>query len=234
MDVSQIKLFSTHEHACSYLEGKMATTVFVDPTLQINGETYSELSDFGFRRSGAHLYRPRCRECQACIPVRIPVTDFKPNRSQKRCAKRNSDVSVHQVNNIDSDEHYALYEQYITERHADGDMFPPSREQYTEFLSSEWGVTQYLEFRVEDRLIAVAVSDKLDRGLSAIYTFFAPAEHSRSLGTFAVLKQIERSGQLGLPYLYLGYWIRDCTKMNYKTQFRPLQMFVQQTWLTLL
>lgn len=234
MDISQIKLFSTHEHPCSYLPDKMATTVFVDPTLNIDRKVYGELSDFGFRRSGRHIYRPRCRQCQACIPVRIPAPEFQPSRAQKRCLNRNRDITLHWVDNIDSDEHYGLYERYICQRHADGDMHPPSREQYQDFLSAEFGTTEYIELRSGPKLMALAVCDRLERGLSAIYTFYEPSESSRSLGVLAVLKQIELCQQLGLPFLYLGYWIRDCQKMSYKTQYRPLQMFVQQTWLTLL
>lgn len=233
MDISQIKLFSTHEHPCSYLEDQLATTVFVDPTLRLDAEAYSELSDFGFRRSGQHLYRPRCRQCQACIPVRIPVAQFQANRSQKRCLKRNAAVTTNIVDSIATDEHFDLYRRYIDARHADGDMYPPSRSQYEEFLSSEWGVTRYIEYRLDDELIAVSVSDQLDQGLSAIYTFYAPEHPNRGLGVLGVLKQIELCKELGLPFLYLGYWVRDCKKMNYKTLYRPLQLLIQQNWLTL-
>jgi arginyl-tRNA--protein-N-Asp/Glu arginylyltransferase len=232
MDISAIKLYATHEHACSYLKDRSATTIFVDPALPINGHIYSELSDFGFRRSGKHIYRPNCRSCHACIPVRIPVSAFQPTRAQKRCVKRNADITTRVLRNIGTDEHYALYARYIEQRHSDGDMYPPSREQYEDFLSSEWGVTRYLEFRAQGKLVGVAVSDQLDQGLSAIYTFFEPSEANRSLGVLAVLQQIELAAQLKLPYVYLGYWIRECAKMRYKAQYRPLQMFINSHWLT--
>lgn len=233
MDESKIKLFSTHEHPCSYLDDKLATTLFVDPTHQVDRPLYSELSDLGFRRSGQHLYRPRCRNCEACIPVRIPVTSFIPTRSQKRCFKRNKDIQITWVDDISTEEHYALYAAYIEARHYDGDMFPPSREQYNDFLTSEWGVTRYIEMRLQDRLVAVAVCDRLEQGISAIYTYYDPSLPSRSLGVFAVLVQIEHCRALALPFVYLGYWIRDCDKMNYKTQYRPLQMLLQRSWVTL-
>lgn len=232
MDISSIKLYATHEHPCSYLKDRSATTIFVDPLLSMNGRIYSELSDFGFRRSGSHVYRPNCRNCHACIPVRIPVSLFKPNRAQRRCIKRNIDVSTCVVSSIATNEHYSLYERYISARHADGDMFPPTRDQYHDFLSAEWEVTRYLELRHGGKLIGVAVSDRLDQGLSAIYTFFDPEEDSRSLGVLAVLRQIELASTLGLPYVYLGYWIRECDKMRYKSQYRPLQMFINNNWLT--
>jgi arginine-tRNA-protein transferase len=230
MDISSIRLYATHEHPCSYLKGRSATTIFVDPMLTMNGRIYSELSDFGFRRSGAHVYRPNCRNCQACIPVRIPVALFQPNRAQKRCMKRNEDVITTLTDDINTDEHYALYESYINSRHADGDMYPPSRDQYEDFLSAEWGVTRYIEFRASGRLLGVAVSDRLDQGLSAIYTFFKPDEPSRSLGVLAVLRQVELAQALKLPYVYLGYWIRECDKMRYKNQYRPLDMFINNSW----
>lgn len=233
MDISSIKLYATHEHPCSYLKDRSATTIFVDPMLAMNGRIYSELSDFGFRRSGAHVYRPNCRSCQACVPVRIPVDLFQPSRAQKRCIKRNQDVVTVLTANINTDEHYALYESYINSRHADGDMYPPTRDQYEDFLSSEWGVTRYIELRLDGELLAVAVSDRLDQGLSAIYTFFKPDEQPRSLGVLAVLRQVELAKSMNLPYVYLGYWIRECGKMRYKNQYRPLDMFINNTWLTI-
>lgn len=232
MDVSSLKLYATHEHPCSYLRNKMATTVFIDPDAEINKKSYSELSDFGFRRSGKHIYRPHCRLCQACVPVRIPVASLRQSRSHKRCLKRNSDAELRIVPTIQTDEHYALYERYIVGRHSDGDMYPPSRDQFHDFLSSEWGTTRYLEWRTDGKLLAVAVTDELEQGLSAIYTFYDPDQDDRSLGTFAILQQTEMARRLNLPYVYLGYWIKECEKMRYKTRFKPLQMYVNNHWLT--
>lgn len=230
---TSIKLFATQPHGCSYLPEQEAKTIFIDPELEVDQNIYTQLSDSGFRRSGASLYRPHCGDCQACISVRVPVAEFKPTRNQKRCLKRNSDVEVTAVTNIDSDEHYQVYEQYINNRHSDGDMYPATREQYQGFLTSEWGCTRYLEMRVEGKLIGVAVSDQLDNALSAIYTFFDYREDKRSLGRFAVLHQIERAKQLGIDFLYLGYWIKQCEKMSYKTQYRPIELLIEQQWLRL-
>ena len=229
-NLSSIRLFATHPHDCSYLPGEEATTVFVDPATEIDAELYSRLSELGFRRSGRHLYRPRCESCQACVPARIPVADFKPDRRQKRCLKRNQDLVVCEVGNIASDEHYQLYEAYINGRHADGDMYPPSREQFDSFLTNEWGVTRFLEFRLEGKLLAVAVTDQLDNGLSAVYTFYDPEQTRRSLGVFAVLHQVQRAYAAGLPAVYLGYWIKQCHKMAYKIDYRPLDLLVQNHW----
>lgn len=232
-DLSNLKLFATAPHPCSYLEGEEATTVFIDPKAAIDTPLYTELSQMGFRRSGEHLYRPHCANCQACVSCRIPVALFRPTRSQRRCLSRNQDLDISLVDSIATDEHYQLYEDYIQRRHRDGDMYPPSRAQYESFLSRAWGLTRYLEYRHQDRLVGLAVCDLLEDGLSAIYTFFDPSEHSRSLGVFAILSQIEKARQLNLPYVYMGYWIRQCQKMSYKTHYRPLELLVNKRWLRL-
>jgi len=232
-DLSTLKLFATQPHPCSYLEGEEATTVFVDPEAKIDRGLYSQLSLLGFRRSGAHLYRPQCSSCQACMSCRIPVTIFKPNRSQRRCWQKNQDITIGVAERIDTLEHYSLYSRYIESRHQDGDMFPPSEEQYKAFLTSEWGSTQYLEFRLYGELVGVSVCDQLDDGLSAVYTFYAPEHHERSLGKFAILAQIHKAHTLGLGYVYLGYWIKQCEKMNYKIQYRPLELLINRRWMRL-
>ena len=232
-DLSTLKLFATQPHPCSYLEGQEATTVFVDPEARVDQSLYSQLSQLGFRRSGAHLYRPQCLRCQACISCRIPVQLFKPNRSQRRCWRMNQDLELRIAKSINTAEHYDLYASYIEARHNNGDMFPPSEEQYNAFLTSEWNLTHYIEFRLEGRLIGVSVCDQLDDGLSAVYTFYTPEEDARSLGKFAILAQIDKARRLGLDYLYLGYWIKECNKMNYKIQYRPLDLLVNRRWMRL-
>lgn len=229
----QIKLYSTLPHPCSYLPDEVAMSLFVDPNMEMTGGIYTQLSRMGFRRSGAHVYRPCCQACNACRSIRIPVQKFIPNRQQRRVWKKNSDVDMYAVKAIDSDEHYKLYERYIRERHADGDMFPPSPEQFQSFLLSANGFTQFIELRIKERLVAVAVIDQLDDGLSAVYTFFDPDLEQRSLGVLAVLWQIERCRQLGVPYLYLGYWIKSCRKMSYKLHYRPVELLVGQRWISL-
>ncbi len=227
-DLSELRFFATHEHDCGYLPEQQARTIFVDPEAEIDAELYSELSDLGFRRSGPHIYRPHCGACKACIPIRLPVSDFAPTRSQKRCLKRNAALKVRKVDKISSPKHYALYERYINLRHADGDMYPPSFEQYTEFLTKEWNVTEFLEFYDGERLVAVSVIDHLQAGISAIYAFFDPDDTKRSLGVFL----IQRAQAMRLPYVYLGYWIKSCQKMRYKVDYRPFQIFVDKQWIT--
>jgi len=232
-DLSTLKLFATQPHPCSYIDGEQATTVFVDPEAHIDVTLYSQLSLLGFRRSGGHLYRPQCSNCQACMSCRIPVSLFKANRSQRRCWQKNQDIQVSPTERIDTLEHYNLYARYIESRHQDGDMYPPSEEQYKAFLTSEWGSTRYLEFRLEGELIGVSVCDYLEDGLSAVYTFYNPKLNERSLGKFAILAQIHKAQEMGLSYVYLGYWIKQCEKMNYKTDYRPLELLVNRRWLRL-
>ncbi len=230
MSSTQLMLFVTQPHPCSYLENQEATTAFVDPQQTIDQQLFTRLAEMGFRRSGAHVYRPHCAQCHSCIPARLPVQAFKPNRNQLRCLKRNEDLHIKQMHSIDTDECYALYERYINTRHGDGDMYPASREQYQQFLCAQWPGSFYLCYYSGDRLLAVSVCDRFSNGYSAVYTFFEPEAQSRSLGVYAVLNQIARAQLEGLDYLYLGYWIKDCAKMRYKISYRPIELLLNGQW----
>ncbi|MEX2963594.1 arginyltransferase [Microbulbifer sp. TYP-18] len=228
--LDSVRLLATLPHPCGYLPDREATTVFIDPQTPVDRRLYSRLSELGFRRSGSYLYRPQCADCRACVPTRIPVNLFRPNRGQRRCWRRNSDLEALQVQSIDTDEHYELYARYIENRHADGEMYPPSRQQLRDFLIPAWDSTCYVEFRAQGRLVATAVTDLLIAGMSAIYTFFDPEERQRGLGNYCILYQIQWARQLGLDSLYLGYWIEQCDKMAYKRQFRPVEMLRGNHW----
>jgi len=232
-DLSELRLFATRPHRCSYLPEQEATTVFVDPDAKMSGATFSRLSQLGFRRSGSHVYRPKCESCDACIPLRIPVELFVASRRQKRCLKINADLEISFKDSIDNDEYFQLYKKYIETRHADGDMHPPTRDQYLDFLTSEWGITRFVEFRHQQRLIMISVIDELNNGVSAIYAFFDPELRKRSLGVFNILYLIMWAQELALPYVYLGYWIKTCQKMSYKADYRPCQIFVNNQWGTI-
>ena len=225
--------FATPPHNCSYLPDREATTMFVDPRANIDKKLYSQLTALGFRRSGSHYYRPHCEHCNACIPVRLKTAEFQPDRSQRRVMKKNADLQCAMVPARFSEEYYTLYSRYINERHSDGDMYPPSREQFTSFLVEGATDSWFLEMRLEDRLVGLAAVDVLDDGLSAIYTVFAPELEHRSPGTFAILWQIEEARRRGLPHLYLGYWIKECRKMNYKTRFQPIEALRDGHWRTM-
>ncbi|HQQ74520.1 MAG TPA: arginyltransferase [Pseudomonadales bacterium] len=230
MTNQKLTLLVTHPHPCSYLADQQASTAFVDPRISIDANMFTRLAEIGFRRSGAHVYRPQCADCNACIPVRIPVHSFTPNRNQLRCIKHNTDLQVRQLASIDNDDCYALFERYINTRHDDGDMYPASREQYQAFLCAPWPGTFYLAYYHDTQLLAVSVCDRLTHGYSAVYTFFDPDAHKRSLGVYAVLNQVARAQLEGLDYLYLGYWIKNCQKMRYKTGYRPIECFINGQW----
>lgn len=229
-DLAHLKFYATQPHPCSYLPEAEAITLFLDPQQPLDTGTYSRLSELGFRRSGEHLYRPHCGTCKACIPARVPTACFTPNTQQRRIYKRNSDLEVRSVAPAMTEEIYHLYARYISARHADGDMYPPSAEQFDSFLVSKDSFCEFQEFRLHRRLLAVAVTDRMHNGLSAVYTFFDPDEARRSLGRYAILWQIGEAQRSGLPAVYLGYWIRNCRKMNYKTEYRPLELFINQQW----
>ena len=230
--VRDLRFFLTVPHACSYLPGKEATTLFLDPKESPGQGVYDALTLLGFRRSGLHLYRPHCEGCHACISVRIPVADFRPNRTQRRLMRRNADLTIEVVQAQFDSRHYDLYARYICTRHHDGDMFPPSHEQYRTFLSLDQPYARLLEMRLDGKLVAVSAFDELRHGLSAIYTFFDP-DHNlerRSLGTQAVLALIQMASLKGLPHVYLGYWIEECRKMSYKSSFSPLERLDGRLW----
>lgn len=228
---ARLRFFTTAVHGCSYLPHERAQTLFVDPDSEMNTAVFSELSEAGFRRSGHYVYRPRCGGCQACESVRIVLADFQLNRSFRRVRARNHDLHIHLTHSDWHAEHYDLYERYLATRHRDGDMYPPSPRQYREFLLCDWSDTTLIEFRLEQRLVAVAVTDRLRDGLSAVYTFYDTDLTDRSLGTFAILTQIDWAQQLNLPYLYLGYWIEASPRMTYKTRFQPLEHYRHGQWL---
>jgi arginine-tRNA-protein transferase len=228
--LNDLKIYATYPHPCSYIAGEEATTAFVDPQLEVGVELYSSLSEIGFRRSGPHIYKPHCKHCSACIPSRVPTAAFSPNRTQRKLLNRNRDLQLTILDDIDDDGIYSLYHDYICQRHADGDMYPPSREQYDSFLTHEAGFTRYLGFSLGDRLVAVAVADRLESGLSAVYTFYECNLQRRSLGTWTILRQIEIAKDMGLDYLYLGYWIAQSPKMAYKSAFQPLEIFRDGAW----
>jgi arginine-tRNA-protein transferase len=231
--MKSIPLYLGYEHACDYLSGNRARMVYAAPGVTLDKPLYTQLIANGFRRSGDLVYRPSCPECSACIPVRLPVNEFKPNRAQRRVMKTNSDLTVVLKPAIFEARHYRLYLRYLRSRHADGRMAESSPEDYIRFLNSGGGDTGFYEFLEDGDLLAVAVVDHLDEGLSAVYTFYDPDKKPRSLGTFAVLWQIGEARRRELPWVYLGFWISGCRKMAYKGTFRPLQARIGSRWVRL-
>ena len=229
-DSNKLRFFLTPSHPCNYLDGPEATSLFADPVFPKNKNLYSALVANGFRRSGEHLYQPYCSQCSECVPIRIPANEFRLNRNQKRTWKNNQDVSFKMVNADFSEEHFQLYTKYLSMRHPDGGMDNPSKDDYKNFLWASWSETRLLEFRLNEKLIAVAVIDQLENAYSAVYTFFEPDFKQRSLGKFAILCLIEETKRQNYSWLYLGYWIADCNKMKYKIEYQPAECFIDQEW----
>lgn len=229
MTMQSLRLLMGSAHACGYLKDRHARSAFVDPAFPLEPGLYGALLDQGFRRSGDYAYRPMCLNCRACQSARIAVDEFTPDRAQKRCWKRNADLSLH-ANRKLTDEHYALYRRYLAARHANGGMDPDDADAFREFLACGWGSTEFWEFRAGTELVAVSVVDRIPRGLSAVYTFFDPDLPARSLGSYAILSQIERAKAEGLPHVYLGYWVPGSGKMDYKRRYQPLEVLRAGQW----
>lgn len=229
-DSERLDLYITPEHPCGYISGRMARTVFVDPDLAMDSRLYTLLATHGFRRNGPHVYRPHCEGCRACVPLRIPVAEFRPDRGQTRVWKRNQDLRVDLQIASNQPEHFALYKRYLKARHAGGGMDTSGEPEYVHFLMNSWGRTWMAAMHLGEQLVGVAVMDELDDGLSAVYTFFEPELAQRSLGTFAILWQIEEARRRGLRWLYLGYWIAQSRKMAYKERFRPHERLGADGW----
>ncbi len=216
---------------CPYIPGQIERKLFT----RLDGGGAAELNDTltraGFRRSHDIVYRPVCPACEACVPVRIPAALFKPNRTQKRILKRNADLTIVERPAIASEEQYRLFTAYQRGRHADGDMARMSFLDFRAMIQDGSAESRVLELRDgRNGLLGAMLVDTLSDGLSAVYSFFDPAAHRRSLGTFIVLAAVNLLQRRQHPFLYLGYWIARSRKMAYKSHFRPLQALGPSGW----
>jgi arginine-tRNA-protein transferase len=227
------EIYLSMPHSCSYLPGRAATTLFVDPRYAMDSAKFGRFMQLGWRRSGDLVYRPHCHHCTACVPVRIPVSRFTPGRGQRRVWRRNHDVEIRPRRPEFDAEHFALYQRYQQSRHPGGGMDEVDPQKYLEFLVGRHVETMFYEMRLGSRLLGVAVVDHLPDGLSAVYTFFDPQEKARAPGVYAVLWEAGQAQRLGLPYLYLGYWIRESPKMAYKVNYQPLEAYQGGCWIPL-
>lgn len=222
----------TKSFPCSYLNGKEERLlVAVDDRLHDSAH-YTWLMSQGFRRSGNEIYRPHCESCNACQSLRVLINDFTLSKSQRRLLKRNQHF-ITQLSDQAKDCYYPLYERYINTLHQDGSMFPATLEQYNSFMSNTITEQHYLEIWHEKTLISVAVMDDLPDALSAVYTFYDPEYRKYALGVYSIIKQIELAKKLQRDYLYLGYQIDDCQKMNYKNKYKPYQILKENQWKTI-
>ncbi|MGD8926186.1 MAG: arginyltransferase [Thioalkalispiraceae bacterium] len=225
------RLLITPEHECSYLPDRQAATLFVDPQAKIDTGTYSLFSELGFRRSGEHIYRPHCSLCNECKAIRINVNKFKLSRSQKRILNKNANTTLRWLDVEFNEEHFELYKRYMSHRHEGSSMEDDNPDHYMRMMKSSWCTTRLAELRINSTLLAVAITDWLIDGFSAVYTFFDPEFSRYSPGTLAILKQIAEAKKTGRHYLYLGYWIKDCQKMAYKNNFQATEIFNGHSWI---
>ena len=223
--------FVMQEVPCPYLPNRFERKLITE--LQGSGakRVYASLSRAGFRRSHHFAYRPACQDCQACVPVRIDVANFQPSRNLRRIAKLNADLLVSEERSVATEEQYDLFARYLSSRHSDGEMAEMDFDNYQAMVDDTALQTSLIEFRSPERkLIAACLTDWLGDGPSAVYSFFEPEERRRSLGSYMILWLIEQAQIRGLSYVYLGYWIEDAEKMDYKRRFRPLQGLRAGAW----
>ena len=236
LPLTELQFYATAPYPCSYLPGKTARSQVATPSHLIHADLYGELVNAGFRRSGLYTYRPYCDECNACTATRIPVKQFLPNRSQKRSRKKHAGLDVRVLNLGYQEEHYQLYQRYQHERHAGGGVDQDDQDQYMQFLLQSRVNSRIVEFRDgphdshTGRLRMVSMIDILDQGISSVYTFFDTSNTTASYGSFSILWQIQQALELDLPYLYLGYYIKQSAKMSYKAKFQPIEGLIDDHW----
>jgi arginine-tRNA-protein transferase len=235
------QFYLTAPSPCPYLAGREERKVFT----HLVGERAPELNDLlthgGFRRSQSIAYRPACETCRACVSVRVVVEDFRPTRSMRRVLDRNIDLVAEMRVPVPTSEQYSVFRGYLDSRHRDGGMADMTVLDYAMMVEDSHVDTRIVEFRrrgpdsrINGRgtgpLLGVALTDVLSDGLSMVYSFFDPDAGARSLGTFIILDHIARARRLGLPYVYLGYWVKGSKKMDYKGRFLPQERLSGDGW----
>lgn len=217
--------------SCPYLEDRVEQQLFMELAGPNAQDTFEHLSQFGFRRSHHIVYRPTCRGCSSCVPVRIRVADFENKRRFRKIRNRNLDLRREDVGQNATAEQYRLFSRYVRSRHGDGDMAGMSIRDYSNLVVASPVDTRLFEWRTPDgNLMATCITDRLEDGYSAVYSFFDPSADRRSLGVHMILSLIDLAAETGKPFVYLGFWVPGSPKMDYKADFRPLEGFCREGW----
>ena len=234
------QFYLTAPSPCPYLPGRQERKVFTHLVGPKAGELNDLLTHGGFRRSQSIAYRPACDQCRACVSVRVIANEFRPSRAQRKILGRNADVVGELRSPVPTSEQYSVFRAYLDRRHHDGGMADMTVLDYAMMVEDSHVKTRIIEYRRRkldpgstgrgEDLLAVALTDVLNDGLSMVYSFFEPDEDRRSLGTFMILDHIARARRLGLPYVYLGYWIDGSQKMDYKGRYLPQQRLAPAGW----
>jgi arginine-tRNA-protein transferase len=235
------QFYLTAPSPCPYLPGRQERKVFTHLVGNRAGELNDLLTHGGFRRSQSIAYRPACDQCHACVSVRVIANEFRPSRNFRKVMARNADLVGQSRSAVPTSEQYSIFRAYLDQRHRLGGMADMTVLDYAMMIEDSHVETRLIEYRRrpagdlvtsgQGELIAVALTDILGDGLSMVYSFFEPSEESRSLGTFMILDHIARARRMGLPYVYLGYWIDGSRKMSYKSRFLPQQRLAPTGWL---
>ena len=231
------QFYVTAPQPCPYLDGRMERKLFT----ALKGDGAEALNDAlskqGFRRSQNVLYRPSCAECSACLSARIRVADFRPGRSQRRVLRRNAGLRRRTTSPWATEEQYALFRAYLDSRHATGGMADMDLFEFAAMIEEtpiRSRLIEYLDPSTPDDafagLKAVCLTDVFDDGLSMVYSFFDPERDRDSLGTYVILDHVDLAAELGLPYVYLGYWVPGSPKMGYKSRFDALEVYRGGHW----
>jgi arginine-tRNA-protein transferase len=238
------QFYLTMPAPCPYLSSRLERKVFTHLQGALATPLNNALTHAGFRRSQNIAYKPACESCNACISARIVVERFVLTRSFKRVISINRDVTSRVVPTTATEEQYAILRGYLDSRHPDGGMSDMTVLDYVSMVEETAVKTQLVEYRVSadstssypgnsNELIGIAITDKLADGLSMIYSFFLPSVERRSMGTYMVLDHIHQAQQRDESYVYLGYWVASCSKMDYKARFKPLEVLSPSGWIPL-
>ena len=226
----KIQFYTTTEYNCSYIDKMDAQSLVLTPRRSINQNIFQDLIQKGFRRSGQYIYKPNCKSCSACIPIRLAVQKFLSTRTQRKTYKKHAYLIVQETPLIFNQEHFNLYLKYQNNRHSFIKNDKSDLDDFKDFLIKSNVRSKLFEFWDGDLLKIVSIVDIMNDGISAVYTFFDPDDEKVSYGTYSIIWLINWCKTQQLKYMYLGYWIGECTKMKYKTNFKPYELYIKGYW----